>query len=311
MKGKELNSGIRGGLWDVKHYREMGDAIWLFGWLVHRQTTADGLVLRGKPLTYGDIGEDTGFPERSLRRWLARLSQGGYVDVKHSLYSRLVIRVLKPVKFSDAKSRVFRHIHREGHFPTASSRPELATLPARSGRLKEGTEVEHKKKELLRASPAGPKSSQAEGEMADTKGLFLELVRHVARQKSIAALLLCLLLPLAGRAQTTERDSNWRPMLLTAVHASVAYADTWSTQRLFEECRLRGCQATELNPLTRPFQTNGSAIAYASTGIGVAGSALLAAKMQRSQNKWARRFWWAPQAALTVASAACLTANLR
>jgi hypothetical protein len=37
--GKGLNSGIRGGLWEKKHSDAMADAVWLFGWLVLRQTT--------------------------------------------------------------------------------------------------------------------------------------------------------------------------------------------------------------------------------------------------------------------------------
>jgi len=30
--------GLKGGLIDAKHYRKMGDAIWLFAWIVWRQT---------------------------------------------------------------------------------------------------------------------------------------------------------------------------------------------------------------------------------------------------------------------------------
>ena len=63
--GKRLNSGIRGGLWEKKHSDAMGESVFLFGWLILRQTTqrnGTGLVLRGKPLTYADITSDTRWP---------------------------------------------------------------------------------------------------------------------------------------------------------------------------------------------------------------------------------------------------------
>ena len=103
MKGKELNSGIRGGLWHAKHYLAMGDAIWLFGWLVHRQTTqknGEGLVLRGMLLTYDAIARDTGYNVRTLKRWMSWLRERGYVSVKHGCYSKMVVRVLKAKKFA-------------------------------------------------------------------------------------------------------------------------------------------------------------------------------------------------------------------
>lgn len=103
VKGKELNSGIRGGLWDRKHSDVMGLAIYLFGWCVHRQTTQRdgvGLVLRGKPLTYELISEDTGWETWKLRRWMKILQDAGYLAVKYTTYHRMIIRVLKAKKFS-------------------------------------------------------------------------------------------------------------------------------------------------------------------------------------------------------------------
>lgn len=81
MRGKHLNSGIRGGLWEDQHLQRMGPAVWLFGWLVHRQTRERhgvGLVLAGSPLTYEMISADTGMAVRTLKRWMARLASGGY-----------------------------------------------------------------------------------------------------------------------------------------------------------------------------------------------------------------------------------------
>lgn len=102
MRGKHLNSGIRGGLWEEQHFQGMGPAVWLFGWLVHRQTRERdgvGLVLAGSPLTYQIISEDTGIAERTLKRWMARLVRTGYVQIRHTAHKRMVIQIAKAKKF--------------------------------------------------------------------------------------------------------------------------------------------------------------------------------------------------------------------
>lgn len=102
MRGKHLNSGIRGGLWEEQHFQGMGPAVWLFGWLIHRQTRERdgvGLVLAGSPLTYCIISQDTGIAERTLKRWMARLARAGYVQVTHTAHKRMIIRIAKAKKF--------------------------------------------------------------------------------------------------------------------------------------------------------------------------------------------------------------------
>lgn len=102
MRGKQLNSGIRGGLWDDVHLERMGPAVWLFGWLVHRQTRERfgvGLVLGGSSLTYEIIRQDTGMPIRTLKRWMSRLARGGYVRITHRAHKRMVIEIVKAKKF--------------------------------------------------------------------------------------------------------------------------------------------------------------------------------------------------------------------
>jgi hypothetical protein len=102
LRGKHLNSGIRGGLWEDEHLQRMGPAVWLFGWLVHRQTRERhgvGLVLGGSPITYQIISQDTGMAVRTLKRWMARLVRGGYVSVKHTAQKRMVIQIAKAKKF--------------------------------------------------------------------------------------------------------------------------------------------------------------------------------------------------------------------
>ena len=125
MRGKNLNCGIRGGLWDEAHLERMGPAVWLFGWLVHRQTrerNGVGLVLGGSPVTYDMIQGDTGYARRTLQRWMADLRAGGYVRVRRTCHSRMIIEVLKAKKFPPKQMG----FPQAGFFTSNSSAPLLA-----------------------------------------------------------------------------------------------------------------------------------------------------------------------------------------
>jgi hypothetical protein len=44
MRDKNFNTGVRGVLLDAGHYERMGSAIWLYSWLVLRQTHQSGSI---------------------------------------------------------------------------------------------------------------------------------------------------------------------------------------------------------------------------------------------------------------------------
>src|SRR5271169_1669689 len=83
MREKNYNTGLRGVLFEERHYARMGAAIWLYGWLVLRQTHQSGevgFVLGGAPVRYREIEEETGFNRRTLERWLSTLRKQGYIE---------------------------------------------------------------------------------------------------------------------------------------------------------------------------------------------------------------------------------------
>lgn len=86
------------------------------------------------------------------------------------------------------------------------------------------------------------------------------------------------------------------PTLLTATHMSLAIADVYTTQ---QAAKLPGWR--EINPLERPFQSHGPAIAYASNITGVMITSAVAYKM-RTSHTWLRKVWWVPQVVLIGAS---------
>lgn len=141
MRGKHLNSGIRGGLWEEEHLLRMGPAVWLFGWLVHRQTRERdgiGLVLAGSPLTYEIIRQDTGIAVRTLKRWMARLGRSGYIQVTHVARKRMVIQIAKAKKFGPQQLRFPQNGHsfpQSPFFAPNSKGPLLAPYRSSKGPL--------------------------------------------------------------------------------------------------------------------------------------------------------------------------------
>jgi hypothetical protein len=101
MREKNYSTGLRGVLFEARHYARMGAAVWLYGWLVLRQTHQSGSlgwVLGGKPVSYHEIEEETGFNPRTLERWMRTLRDRGYIETD-AVVGGVVIRITKAKKF--------------------------------------------------------------------------------------------------------------------------------------------------------------------------------------------------------------------
>jgi hypothetical protein len=101
MRGKDYNAGLRGVLFEARHHRRMGAAVWLYGWLVLRQTHQQGdlgWVLGGAPISYREIEEETGFNCRTLERWMHTLRRQGYIETE-AAPAGVIVRITKAKKF--------------------------------------------------------------------------------------------------------------------------------------------------------------------------------------------------------------------
>jgi hypothetical protein len=104
MREKNFSTGLRGVLFEARHYAQMGSAVWLYGWLVLRQTHQSGdvgWVLGGAPVSYLEIEEETGFNRRTLERWMRDLRRAGYIQTTIA-QGGLSIRITKAKKFPQA-----------------------------------------------------------------------------------------------------------------------------------------------------------------------------------------------------------------
>lgn len=76
------------GLLEPEHYKNIGNAIWLFLWCVSSTTserqeggTVWGIVLRNKPMKLSEIAERFGVNDKTVSRWLDSLEQHEYIRV--------------------------------------------------------------------------------------------------------------------------------------------------------------------------------------------------------------------------------------
>jgi hypothetical protein len=102
MRGKDFNTGLRGVLFEARHYERMGAAVWLYGWLVLRQTHQHGemgCVLGGSPVSYREIEEETGFKRRTLECWMRVLRRQGYIETS-TAPGGVIVRITKAKKFA-------------------------------------------------------------------------------------------------------------------------------------------------------------------------------------------------------------------
>jgi hypothetical protein len=100
LRENNYNTGLRGVLFEAKHYARMGSAVWLYGWLVLRQTHQSGTVgwvLGGAPIHYREIEEETGFNRRTLERWMKDLRRQKYIETA-VVDSGITVKILKAKK---------------------------------------------------------------------------------------------------------------------------------------------------------------------------------------------------------------------
>jgi hypothetical protein len=114
LRENNYNTGLRGVLFEAKHYARMGSAVWLYGWLVLRQTHQTGTVgwvLGGAPIHYREIEEETGFNRRTLERWMKDLRRQKYIETA-VMDSGITVKILKAKKHFHraAENKVVRGI---------------------------------------------------------------------------------------------------------------------------------------------------------------------------------------------------------
>jgi hypothetical protein len=140
--------GAKGGLLAEKHYYAMKDAVWLFEWLLLRQTglneIGEGVVSYGHPITRQEITDDTGFADWRIKRWTDRLRRTDYIRTQKSGNEGLIFFVLA------AKHKTKRARDRAKMYPP---KPEVGTTMLPHDKNVPTYPLEEKRVSLVGGSP--------------------------------------------------------------------------------------------------------------------------------------------------------------
>ena len=105
MKGKRFFIPVSCGIFDRQHIQGIGEALWLFLWLINRTTSEVdcpggrlGIVLYGNSVTSRTIATELCCTSRTVRRHLQQLLDGDYIDLEKTA-SGQIIRVKKSMKW--------------------------------------------------------------------------------------------------------------------------------------------------------------------------------------------------------------------
>ena len=116
---KTFNVGLYNAILEPKHYRAMGDSLWLYTYLLDRQgrrLDKDGLgkVAGGVPIRDSDVGDSLGSSRRTVIRWREVLLRHGYIAARRTPYG-YVYAIAKPKKWSgkpnSSKTDVTQTVH--------------------------------------------------------------------------------------------------------------------------------------------------------------------------------------------------------
>ena len=136
MGEKRIYVPVLIGIFDPIHMVAIGEAIWLFMWLIHRTTSEvetptgkEGVVMFGKTLSSRDLADElVCYPPRTIRAHLKRLEDGGYIRTEKKPKAGQVLYILKSKKWGDRPhqpsqpSQSSRYSHRTGRPPNAIER---------------------------------------------------------------------------------------------------------------------------------------------------------------------------------------------
>lgn len=99
---------IKNDLIEPKHVKSMGEAVWLYMWLIDKMTSISengiGKVLNNSPITYEMVRDDLGISLRTYRRWIERLRQFGYINTTRSKLGLMIVVLKAKKKFNKSSS---------------------------------------------------------------------------------------------------------------------------------------------------------------------------------------------------------------
>jgi hypothetical protein len=170
--------GAKGGLIEEKHYLCMRESVWLFLFLLLKQTgvseNGEGIVDFGHSMTREEISKATGFLESRIKRWIDRLRRTGYVRTEADAKGGLVFFVLAAKNKHKSTRRPGAQMHRQEASPGASVHPRRINAPSQP--------IEDKRISLVGGSPTTKSLSSYNKDAAANPAA---IIKRLSKQKQI------------------------------------------------------------------------------------------------------------------------------
>lgn len=132
---------ITNNLLEDKHFERMGNAVWLYMWLIDKMTEiseGQGIVNHGNPITYSMVKNNfSSMSLRTYRRWIFELHEAEYINTgraKHGLYitiNKAKKQFGKQAQSSSAKNGTPKKLR--GAKKRTLDVPKMATSSAKNG----------------------------------------------------------------------------------------------------------------------------------------------------------------------------------
>lgn len=114
------------GLLEPKHRRQLGAAWHLYLWLLSAKPYQNGFYLGGRPTSPAVIAAFIEAPERTVKRWIARLHRYGYIETER-VRSGIRVRIVKARDWTGGKVVPIPHVQgQKWPRPGARSGPRLS-----------------------------------------------------------------------------------------------------------------------------------------------------------------------------------------
>lgn len=141
---KTYSIGLQNGLLDGKHMQALGQAVWLYMWLIDKQPKKTNKVSGGKPIKHADFAND--FPQvtrRTYVRWMDALEKGGYISVLRTPRG-LVITIGKSKKWSPSDApKMSQHDETNVAHQKKSDAPKMSTDAPKMSHAEDAPKMSH------------------------------------------------------------------------------------------------------------------------------------------------------------------------
>jgi hypothetical protein len=149
---KNFNVGLSNAILEPKHYRAMGEALWLYTYLLDRQGKGRdknglGQVAGSMPIRDSDIASTLGSSEKTISRWRKRLRSHSYITARRTPYG-YTYAITKAKKWQD---KPVERSDKSVSSLTARDRTRTAERSDTNGRNKEemSVDTERERQETL------------------------------------------------------------------------------------------------------------------------------------------------------------------